>query len=159
MLGCQVTQTHLSLTAHIWPWFDQSRSCTPCVPPAQSSSRLVWAWLIYSKWLNLNVISMLTLSIQPKHIFTQWNLRANWSNRQWKSPIVLSRVDVGKDQRVNQVRFTNYANELSGKWLELLRKPSHQKLGCEKSKFCKIQGVPHVDTVDTCMQQDKEPYW
>ena len=26
-----------------------------------------------------------------------------------------SRVDVGKDQRVNQVRFANYANELSGK--------------------------------------------
>ena len=33
MLGCQVTQTHLSLIAHIWPLFDQSRSCTPCVPP------------------------------------------------------------------------------------------------------------------------------
>ena len=26
-----------------------------------------------------------------------------------------SRVDVGKDQRVNQVRLANYANELSGK--------------------------------------------
>ena len=30
----------------------------------------------------------------------------------WESP---SRVDVGKDQRVNQVRLANYANELSGK--------------------------------------------
>ena len=26
-----------------------------------------------------------------------------------------SRVDVSKDQRVNQVRLANYANELSGK--------------------------------------------
>ena len=30
----------------------------------------------------------------------------------WKSP---SRVDVGKDQRVNQVRLANFVNELSGK--------------------------------------------
>ena len=37
------------------------------------------------------------------------------------------------------------------------KKPSYQKLVCEKSNFCKIQGMPHVDTVDTCMQQDKEP--
>ena len=49
----------------------------------------------------------------------------NWSNRLeiwgtltllihacWKSQ---SRVDVSKDQRVNQVRLANYANELSGK--------------------------------------------
>ena len=28
---------------------------------------------------NLNVISMSTLSIQPKHVFTQSNLRVNWS--------------------------------------------------------------------------------
>ena len=34
MLGCQVTQTHLSLIAHTWPWFYPSRSCTPCLPPA-----------------------------------------------------------------------------------------------------------------------------
>ena len=70
---------------------------------------------------------------------------------------VSSRTAVGKDQRVNQVRLANYANELSGKWLEILRKPSRQKLVCKKSKFCKIQGMPHVDTVDTCMQRDKEP--
>ena len=72
----------------------------------------------------------------------------------WKFP---SRVDVGKDQRVNQVRLANYANELSGKLLELLKKSSCQKLVCQKSNFCKIQGMPHVDTVNTCMQQDKEP--
>ena len=71
--------------------------------------------------------------------------------------IVSSRVDVGKDQRVNQVRLAIYANELSGKWLEILREPSSQKLVCEKSNFCKIQGMPHVGTVDTCMQWDKEP--
>ena len=33
MLGCQVTQTCLSLIAHTWPVFDQSRSCTPCEHP------------------------------------------------------------------------------------------------------------------------------
>ena len=68
---------------------------------------------------------MSTQSINPKHIFTQSNLRANCSNRLkirgmltlsihacWKSP---SRVDFGKDQRVNQVRLANYGNELSGK--------------------------------------------
>ena len=70
---------------------------------------------------------------------------------------VSSRVEVSKDQRVNQVRLANYANELSGKWLEILRELSHQKLVCEKSNFCKIQGMPYVDTVDTCMQWDKEP--
>ena len=70
---------------------------------------------------------------------------------------VSSRTAVSKDQRVNQVRLANYAIELSGKWLEILREPSLQKLVCEKSNFCKIQGMPHVDTVDTCMQQDKEP--
>ena len=52
-----------------------------------------------------------------------------------------SRTAVSKDQRVNQVRLANYANELSGKWLEILRKSSRQKLVCEKSKFCKIQGM------------------
>ena len=70
---------------------------------------------------------------------------------------VSSRTAIGKDQRVNQVRLANYANELSGKWLEILREPSCQKLLCEKSNFCKIQGMPHVDTVNTCTQQDKKP--
>ena len=46
MLGCQVTQTCLSLIAHTWPWFYPSRSCTPCVPPAQLTNKLVWAWHI-----------------------------------------------------------------------------------------------------------------
>ena len=32
-----------------------------------------------------------------------------------EAPKVTSRVDVGKDQRVNQVRLANYVNELSGK--------------------------------------------
>ena len=70
---------------------------------------------------------------------------------------VSSRTAVGKDQRVNLVRLANYANELSGKWLEILREPFCQKVVCKKSNFYKIQGMPHVDTVDTCMQQDKEP--
>ena len=38
-------------------------------------------------------------------------------------------------------RLANYANDLSGKWLEILKKSSCQKLVCEKSKFCKIQGM------------------
>ena len=46
MLGCQVTQTRLSLIAHTWPWFYPSRSCTPCVPPAQLTNKLVGAWRI-----------------------------------------------------------------------------------------------------------------
>ena len=64
-------------------------------------------------------------SIQPKHVFTQRNLRANWSNRLeiWGmlTPSIQvsrkfpSKVDVGKDQRVDVVRLANYANELSGK--------------------------------------------
>ena len=75
--------------------------------------------------MNLSVISMSTLSIQPKHVFTQRNLRVNWSNRLeiWGMSTLLiqvsrkfpSRVDVGKDQRVDVVRLANYANELSGK--------------------------------------------
>ena len=99
---------------------------------------------------------------------TPYALRANWSNRLkiwgmstlsihacWKSP---SRVDVGKDQRVNQVRLANYANELSGKWLEILIESSCQKLVCEKSKFCKIQGMSILSIhAACCMQRDKEP--
>ena len=41
MLGCQLTHTLLNLIAHTWSRSDQLESCTPCVPPAQSSSRLV----------------------------------------------------------------------------------------------------------------------
>ena len=78
MLRCQLTHTCLNLIAHTRPWFDPSRSCTPCEPPAQSSSRLVWTWWIEYFQCNFNVICMSTLSIQSKHVFTQWNLRANW---------------------------------------------------------------------------------
>ena len=87
----------------------------------------------------------------------------NWSNRLeiwgmstlsihacWKSP---SRVDVSKDQRVNKVSLANYANELSGKWLEILRESSHQKLVCEKSKFCKIQGMSTLLIHAACCMQ------
>ena len=55
MLGCQLSQTCLSLIAHTWPWFDPSRSCTPCEPPAQSSRGLVWAWGIEYFECNLYV--------------------------------------------------------------------------------------------------------
>ena len=64
--------------------------------------------------------------IQPKHIFTQRNLRANWSNRLeiWGMSTLLiqvsrkfpSRVDVGKDQRVDVVRLANYANDYGKLW-------------------------------------------
>ena len=106
---------------------------------------------------------MLIQLIQPKHVFTQWNLRVNWSNRLeiwgmltcWKSP---SRVLVGRDQRDNLVRLANYANELSGKWLEILIESSRQKLVCEKSKFCKIRGMSILSIhAACCMQRDKEP--
>ena len=111
---------------------------------------------------------ILIQSIQAKHVFTQWNLRANWSNRLeirgmstlsihgcWKfHPGLMS----GKDQRDNLVRLANYANELSGKWLEILRESSRQKLVCEKSKFCKIQGMSILSIhAACCMQWDKEP--
>ena len=93
-------------------------------------------------------------SIQPKHVFTQWNLRVNWSNRLeiwgmstlsiqacWKSP---SRVLVSRDQRDNLVRLANYANELSGKWLEILI----EKTGMREKQVLPDPG--YVDTVDTC---------
>ena len=67
-----------------------------------------------------------------------------------------SRVDVGKDQRVDVVRLANYANELSGKWLEILKKLSRQKTGMREKQL--LQDPGYVDTVDTCcMQWDKEP--
>ena len=154
--------------------------------PESNSLYLAWIWSIkelyslcasctVSKLTGLGMIRsdkyqfvMSTQSIQPKHVFTQWNLRANWSNRLeiqgmstlsihacWKSP---SRIDVSKDQRVNQVRLANYANELSGKWLEILRESSHRKLVCEKSNFCKIQGMSTLSIhAACCMQWDKEP--
>ena len=106
-------------------------------------------------------------SIQPKHVFTQWNLRANWSNRleiwgmstlsiqaSWKSP---SRVLVGRDQRDNLVRLANYANELSGKWLEILIESSRQKLVCKKSKFCKIQGMSILSIHAACNEIRSHP--
>ena len=154
--------------------------------PESNSSYLAWIWSIkesYSLCASCTVIKetglgmirsdkyqfvMLIRSIQPKHVFTQWNLRANWSNRLeiwgmstlsiqacWKSP---SRVLVGRDQRDNLVRLANYANELSGKWLEILIESSRQKLVCEKSKFCKIQGMSILSIhAACCMQWDKEP--
>ena len=109
------------------------------------------------------VISMSTLLIQPKHVFTQRNLRANWSNRLeiWDmltlsiqvSRKFPSRVDVSKDQRVDVVRLANYANELYGKWLKILRESSCQKLVCEKSKFCKIQGMSTLSIHAACCMQ------
>ena len=162
MLGCKLTHTLLNLIARTWPRSDQLRSCTPCVPHAQSSKRL--GMIRSDKYQFVMSIQL----IQPKHVFTQWNLRANWSNRLeiwgmstlsiqacWKSP---SRVLVSRDQRDNLVRLANYANELSGKWLEILIESSHQKLVCEKSKFCKIQGMSILSIhVACCMQWDKEP--
>ena len=59
-----------------------------------------------------------------------------------------SRVDVSKDQRVDVVRLANYANELSGKLLEILKKLSCQKLVCEEKQL--LQDPGYVDTVDTC---------
>ena len=106
---------------------------------------------------------MSTLSIQPKHVFTQRNLRVNWSNRLeiWGMSTLSiqvsrkfpSRVDVGKDQRVHVVRLANYANELSGKSLKILRESSHQNLVCEKSKFCKIQGMSILLIHAACSMQ------
>ena len=72
MLG---TQTCLSLIAHTWPWVYPSRSCIPCKPPALSSSRLVCSWWIQYFQCNLYVNTVDT----AKQVFTQWNLRVNWS--------------------------------------------------------------------------------
>ena len=48
-------------------------------------------------------------------------------------------------------RMVSYANELSGKWLEILRKLSRQKLVCEKSNSCKIQGMSKTSKIHCCM--------
>ena len=42
MLEYQLPHTCLSLITHTWPILDQSKSCTPCEPPAQSSKRLIY---------------------------------------------------------------------------------------------------------------------
>ena len=135
MLGCQVTQTHLSLIAHTWPLFDQSRSYTPCVPPAQLTSKQVLAWLIY-----LNVISNVEdIKDAKKHLYSmkfKSQLRKYQLNRS-------SRTVVGKIKG----RLANYPNELSGKWLEILREPSRQKLVCKKSNSCKIQGMSKTSEI------------
>ena len=84
-LGYQLPQTCLSLIAHTWPILDQLRSCTPCVPPAQLTSKLAKVWLIY-------LIVMLKGSKEPqiwampKHICPPWNLRANWLWNWERSP-------------------------------------------------------------------------
>ena len=44
-------------------------------------------------------------------------------------------------QQRSKGMLANYENELSGKWLEILKKSSCQKLVCEKSNFCMIQGM------------------
>ena len=48
-----------------------------------------------------------------------------------------SRIAVGKDQRVNQVRLTNYANELSGKWLKILRNLPTKNWFARKATFAR----------------------
>ena len=50
-------------------------------------------------------------------------------------------------QQRSKGMLANYANELSGKWLEILKKSSCQKLVCKKSSFCKIQGMSEVSKV------------
>ena len=61
---------------------------------------------------------------------------------------VLFRVPVSRDQRANLVSLANYANELSGKWLEILREPSSQKTGMQEKQL--LQDPGYVNTVDTC---------
>ena len=72
---------------------------------------------------------------KPKHVFTLWNLRVNWEICSLLVPnwlkldnCVIQSI-VGKDQRLNWVKF---ARSRSGKWLEISRKSSCQKLECEK---------------------------
>ena len=62
----------------------------------------------------------------------------------WKSP---SRVDVSKDQRGNQVRLANYANELSGNIGNINRK-FPPKTGMREKQV--LQDPGYVATVDTC---------
>ena len=132
MLGYQLTHTLLNLIAHTWPGSDQLGSCTPGVPHAQSSRETGLGMIRSDKYQFVSNFNVDTVDTAKKHVFTQWNLRANWSNRLeiqgmstlsthacWKIP---SRVLVGKDQRDNLVRLANYANELSGKWLENIKR-------------------------------------
>ena len=137
--------------------------------PESNCLYLAWIWSVkelYSLWAsctvnwfwhdwssNLNVISNIE-DIKDTHVLSQSNLRANWDQQtvkmEKKPPKwvdVSSRTSVSRDQRINYVRLANYANELSGKWLEILREPSCQKLVCEKSKFCKIQGMSKTSKI------------
>ena len=64
-----------------------------------------------------------------------------------------SRVDVGKDQRVNQGQMSaKYANELSGKSLEILRE-SWPKTGMQEMQSCKIQGMLTLSIHAACCIQ------
>ena len=107
--------------------------------PESNCSYLACIWSVkelYSFWTSYTVIK----KQKKQHVCLVWNC---WLMKLEKKPPkwvkVSSRTAVGKDQRVNYVRLANYANELSGKWLEILREPSHQKLVCKKSNCCKIQ--------------------
>ena len=100
MLGCQLSHTHLSLITHTWPWFDLSRSSPPCESPAQSSSKLVWAWQIEYFECNLYVNTLDTsqketclVSIRFK---SQLTMKLEEKPPKWVN--VSSRVPVSKDQ-------------------------------------------------------------
>ena len=77
------------------------------------------------------------MSEMPKQVWTLWNLRANWENgspNELKIDTLVSRVLSAKIKGL-------HVGQLSGKWLKILRKLSPQKLVCEKSNSCKIQGM------------------
>ena len=103
ILGCQLTHTHLSLIACTWPWFDPSRSCTPCEPPAQSSSRLVWTWQIEYFECNLYVdtvdMSQKEICLISMRFKSQLTMKLEKKPPKWVN--VSSRVAVRRDQRVN----------------------------------------------------------
>ena len=76
MLGCQLSQTCLSLIAHTWAWFDLS-GVVLLVSLLYSHQE---DWFRHDGLSILNVICMPTLSIQAKkkHVLSQSDLRANW---------------------------------------------------------------------------------
>ena len=86
------------------------------------------------------VISMSETSKMPKHVWSLWNLGANWENCSFFPPNQLKLDKIwypGYCRQRSKETMVNYANELSGKWSEILRKLSHQKLVCEKATLAR----------------------
>ena len=138
-------ESNSSYLAQIWSIRELYSLCASCTVIKKTGLGMIRSDK-YKFW----VISMLERSMMPNRsdlceIYERTERIAHFYH-QTSLKLDNSGIQDSCRQR-SKDRLANYANELSGKWLEILREPSHQKMVCEKSNFCKIQGMSKTSEI------------